>query len=81
MDQGGAFRQQKVATVQASYEVSLEIAKKQKSHTIGETLIKPCTLLIVERMLGKVEARKVEQVSLSNNTVKRRIHDMAADIK
>ena len=81
LDQGGAFRQQKVATVQASYEVSLEIAKKQKSHRIGETLIKPCTLLIVERMLGKVEARKVEQVSLSNNTVKRSSHDMSADIK
>uniref|UniRef100_UPI00358F171D protein FAM200C-like n=1 Tax=Myxine glutinosa TaxID=7769 RepID=UPI00358F171D len=81
LDEGGAFQQQNVATVQASYEVSLEIAKKKKPHSIGETLIKPCTLLIVEWVLGKAEARKVEQVSLSNNTVQHRIRDMSEDVK
>lgn len=35
MDQAGAFQLQKVATVQASCEVSLEIVKKQKPKTTG----------------------------------------------
>ncbi|XP_042209700.1 zinc finger BED domain-containing protein 5-like [Homarus americanus] len=74
LDESGAFQQQTVSVVEASYEVSLEIAKQKKPHTIGETLIKPCALKMVKRVLGEASERKIQQISLSNDTVKRRIN-------
>ncbi len=58
-----------------------EIAKQKKPHTIGETLIKPCTSKMVKRVLGDASERKIQQISLSNDTVKRRINEMSDDIK
>jgi len=37
---------------QASYEIALEIAK-QKTRTIGKTLVKPCLLNTVKQLLGE----------------------------
>ena len=34
--------------VEASYKVAYRIAMKKKPHTIAETLIKPCTLEVIE---------------------------------
>ncbi len=81
LDATGAFQQQTSSVVEASYEVALEIAKQKKPHTIGETLIKPCTLKMVKRVLGDASERKIQQISLSNDTVKRRINEMSDDIK
>ncbi|XP_042215729.1 zinc finger BED domain-containing protein 5-like [Homarus americanus] len=53
LDESGAFQQQTVSIVEASYEVSLEIAKRKKPHTIGETLIKPCAAKMVKRFLER----------------------------
>ncbi|XP_042228601.1 zinc finger BED domain-containing protein 5-like [Homarus americanus] len=39
LDKSGAFQQQNFSVVEASYEVSIEIAKKKKAHTIGETYL------------------------------------------
>ena len=41
--------------VEASYKVAYRIAKQKKPHTIGETLIKPCVLEMVEIVCGKKE--------------------------
>ncbi|XP_042228630.1 zinc finger BED domain-containing protein 5-like [Homarus americanus] len=81
LDESGAFQQQTVSVVEASYEVSLEIAKQKKPHTIGETLIKPCALKMVKRVLGEESEREIQQISLSNDTVKRRSNEMSDDIK
>ncbi|XP_042218847.1 uncharacterized protein LOC121864027 [Homarus americanus] len=54
--------------------------KKKKAHTIGETLIKPCALKMVKRVLGEASERKIQQISLSDDTVKRRISEMSDDI-
>ncbi|XP_042217347.1 protein ZBED8-like [Homarus americanus] len=81
LDESGAFQQQTVSVVEASYEVSLEIAKQKKPHSIGETLIKPCALKMVKRVLGEASERKIQQIPLSNDTVKRRINEMSDDIK
>ncbi|CAH2226763.1 jg14191, partial [Pararge aegeria aegeria] len=67
--------------LEASFELSLLIAKAKKSHSVGETLIKPCLLKAADIVLGSESKQKLSQISLSDNTVKRRIDDMAEDIK
>lgn len=81
LDPTGNFQQNNTGAVQASYEVALEIAKQKKPHTIGETLIKPCMLKMVKLVLGETSETKMRQISLSNNTMQRRILDMSADVK
>ena len=61
--------------------MALQIAKQKKPHTIGETLIKPCALSMVKLILGEISAQKIQQVSLSNDTIKRRISQMSANVK
>ncbi len=68
LDATSAFQQQTSSVVEASYEVTLEIAKQKKPHTIGETLIKPCTLKMVKRVLRDASERKIQQISLSNDS-------------
>ena len=65
----------------ASYLISLQIAKTKKYYTIGEELIKPCILSAAEQILGPEAARKFNGIPLSNNTVQRRIEDIAMDIE
>ena len=65
----------------ASYLVSLRIAKTGKPHTIGESLILPAAKDIVSCILGEAAAKKLDVVPLSNNTVSRRIHDLASQVK
>ena len=81
LDSSGTYHKTIENIIEASYHVALEIAKQKKLHTIGENLIQPCSLKIVELMLGKEEKKKIAAVSLSNSTIQRRIEDMAADIK
>ncbi|KAK0152076.1 SCAN domain-containing protein 3 [Merluccius polli] len=57
----------------------LIIAKAKKPHNIGEQLIKPACLKIVDRLCGPHVADEVKTVPLSDNTVKDRIDKMAAD--
>lgn len=65
----------------ASYEVSQLVAKCGKSHTIAEELILPSAIILCKRMLGDAAAKLVATVPLSNNTVQRRITDMANNIE
>lgn len=59
----------------------LRLQSKKKPHTIGETLVKPCAMKMVEIVLGNGLEKKLAAVSLSDNTVQRRISDMSVDIK
>ena len=81
LDVTGSFQQENGALVQASYEVALEIAKNKKPHTIRESLIKPCLLKTVKILLGESSAAKIRQISLSNDTIQRRISAMSEDVK
>ena len=65
----------------AFYLISLQIAKTKKPYTIGEELIKPCILSAAEQILGPEAAQKFDGIPLSNNTVQRRIEDIAMDIE
>ena len=81
LDSSGTYHETNKNAIEASYYIALKITRQKKPHTIGENLIKPCTLKIVELMLGNVEKKKIAVVSLSNSTIQRRIEDMAADIR
>ncbi|KAF2354828.1 hypothetical protein FHG87_014414 [Trinorchestia longiramus] len=64
----------------ASYEVAYLIAKQGKPLTIGETLVKPAVLKMVNIMLGEETEVKLSQIPLSNGTISDRIEDMSKDI-
>lgn len=67
-------------TLEASYKVAYLIAKDKKPHTIGETLVKPCALEMVELVCGKQHRKEIENIPLSNNVIQSRIHDMSLDL-
>ena len=64
-------------SLKASYLVSLQIAKTAQPHTIAERLILPAAKDLVENLIGEAQARKLDEVPVSNNTVCRRIQGMA----
>ena len=66
--------------LRASYEVSLIIAKAKVPHTAGEKLIKPSTVKMAQILLGRNEAKRIDSVSLSDDTVNNRIADIANNI-
>ena len=74
------FMVEEQPTFQCSYEVAYRIAKCKKPHTITEKLIKPCAKKMVEIMIGSGTKKKIQQVSLSNDTIRLRIDDMAANV-
>ena len=77
LDQTGMFRRTNKAAVHASYTIALHVAKTKKPHNIGETLLKPCILETVKLVLGEKASQTMKQVSLSNDTIKSRIHKMS----
>ena len=52
---------------------------KKASHN-GEELIKPCLIEATTLVLGGEKANKLKEISLSNDTVKKRISEMSQDI-
>lgn len=64
----------------ASYLVAHRVAKCKKPHTIAEELILPAAVDMVSVMIGESAAKEIKNIPLSNNTISRRIHDMAEDI-
>ena len=64
----------------ASYGAAYLIAKSKKAHNIGENLIKPCLVETADILLGNEAARKLSNISMTDNSVNRRIEDMSSDI-
>ena len=81
LDHGGQFSQQTQAGVRASYMVAFRIAQAKKPHTIAENLILPCCKDIVHCVLGDSAEKKLASLPFSNDTIKRRIRDMADDVE
>ncbi len=67
--------------LQASYVISLQIAKCKKPHNIGEELILPAIIETCKLFFGEEKSKIIETIPLSNDTVKRRFHDMSQDIE
>ena len=55
------------------------IAENLKPHTEVEKVIFPACSAIVKTMFEAEARQKIEQIPLSNDTIRRRIHDMSAD--
>ena len=64
----------------ASCVVAWHIARSKKAHAIGENLVKPAAIDMVRIMCGD-EAKKLDIVPLSNDTVRRCIASISANIK
>ncbi len=56
------------------------MAKTGKPHTIVEDLIVPAATDMVGTMLGEKAKKTIQTMPSSNNTVSRRISDMAEDV-
>jgi hypothetical protein len=67
--------------LRASYEVSYEIARKGEAYTIGESLIKPCAVIMTRAVIGEESVAKLNNISLSDTTVRSRTHEMARNIE
>ena len=65
----------------ASYKVAYQIAQCKKPHSIAEELILPAALDMVSVMLDDASAAKIKTIPLSNDTVARRINNIANDLK
>ena len=74
------FATENKLAVYSSYVASYQIAKQKKGHTIGEDLLMPVMKEVVKIMIGEKESKKLNAISLSNSTVKRRITDMSDDV-
>nr|XP_021512928.1 protein ZBED8-like [Meriones unguiculatus] len=79
-DTGGKCHRQNAVAVEASYLVALRIARTMKPHTFAEHLLFPVAKDSVQVMVGDESVTQLSAVSLSNDTVRRRINDMSADI-
>ena len=80
LDQTGRSYQKSTGILHASYEVSLLIAKNMKAPTIAENLVLPAAKLLAWNLIGEKEAEKLNSVAPSNDTVRRRIHEMSNNI-
>ena len=65
--------------IRASFEASLLIAKCKKPYNIGKELILPAAIKMSAIVDGKKEANEMQKISLSNNTVARRISEISKD--
>ena len=73
-----AFSLEKVSS--ASFEIARLIARCKKPHDIGEELVKPAAVAMLETTGAADIAKKVESTPLSDNSMKPRIDLMSGDI-
>jgi len=72
---------QNITSTQVSYELSLLIAKKGSAHTVGEELIIHAAKIISNALFDEKCTKKINEILLSNTTVKRRIDEMSENVK
>ena len=73
------FDQQTAA--RASLEVALLIGRKKIPHTIGEEMIKPAAVKMVEIMCGPEYFKRLDSVSSSAKTIKHRISNLGQNVR
>ena len=58
---------------EASYEIALALARKKKSFTNGEEIVKPCLQIFAHHLDNKVFERKADEIT-------RRIEELSQDV-
>ena len=76
-----SFTTQSKSASKASYMVAFRIARSKKVFTIAEKLILPCAIDMCREIIAEAAASKLKLVSLSNDTIKRRIAEISDDIE
>ena len=66
--------------MKTSYEVSLLVTQNKKHHVHCEVTYFASSKILIKNLIGEELLPKLDSVSLSNNTVKRRIEEMSVDI-
>uniref|UniRef100_K7FL77 Uncharacterized protein n=1 Tax=Pelodiscus sinensis TaxID=13735 RepID=K7FL77_PELSI len=79
-DSTSAFYNTTSNAVRASYIVAYKVAQTKNPYTIVEQLVLPCTKDMVRLVLGEEAARKLNDISVSNNTVLRQINKLSQKI-
>lgn len=69
--------QQNSDGIRASYKLSYLIAKTGNSHVVGEELLLPAIAEVISTVMHKSPFNIIKSIPLSNDTVQRRIDDMA----
>ncbi len=68
--------------LRASFNISMLIAKAGKPHTIGDSLIMPAVCEVLNTVVHRNAPEEViKSIPLSNNSVWRRIDEMADDVE
>ncbi|CAI9725931.1 Hypothetical predicted protein [Octopus vulgaris] len=65
----------------ASYNIALFVANSGKSHTTGETLLRPVSEEVLSTVMHEKPDNIMKKIPLSNNTISRRVDGMANDVK
>ena len=81
LDSFGTYYERTTNEVCASYIVAYKVAQAKKPHTIFEQLLLPCAKEIVRLVVGDDAAWKPDDISVSNDTVSRRIKEISQNIK
>uniref|UniRef100_K7GBQ1 DUF4371 domain-containing protein n=1 Tax=Pelodiscus sinensis TaxID=13735 RepID=K7GBQ1_PELSI len=80
LDLTSAFYNKTSNAVRTSYIVAYKIAQAKKPHTIVEQVVLPCAKEMVQLVLGEEAARKLNDISVSNDTVLRQIKKISQNI-
>lgn len=73
--------QQSSDGLRASYNISILIASSGKPHTIGVELILPAVSDVLHTLLHKSPEQIITAIPLSDNSVQRRVDEMAENIE
>lgn len=79
LDVTGTFFEKTINAVHASYIITYKVAQAKKPHMIVKKLVLPCAKKMA-RLVGEDAAQKLNDVSVSNDTVLRRINEISQNI-
>ena len=77
----GTYHERTTNAVCASYIVAYKVAQAKKTHTIVEQLLLPCAKEMIRLVVGEDAARKLDDISVPNDTVSRHINEISLNIK